>query len=435
MICPYPDCGGEVKTTNIVGHCQKCSQPIFLCRKCQGTNRAFARYCRRCKEPIVFPTIGPTEVWQPGTASHFARESRRIIVNDQFWVSPSAYRGFLWGLSLRGVVWKLSPFNPQPIPYSAIGDGFGKSAFLIRELLANANGEDWILYPYLLSISPQAVKGVNLLTKEARELAQVSSEEHILSSFEEGFVTLEADSQMIYFLKKRSVQVSLVACNLLDVGTKEFTLDEPEVVGPFKIGHRVCVYSKNIIYALEGDKIRPHALPKNFTAWVSPNDVKDIQRIGQMPFLVYRDSVYIPGRVGGDPGLLSVAFQGSSVASAPISIRGEATYTQDPTGRLILAKSGEIVVYDGSAAVVRKEDRELSGRGVPYYDEPIAIGRAKSAGGFESLRFFLDGTLADYPLANLDGFVEAMGFYCVAGAMVFAYLSHQNHIRMVVWDF
>jgi hypothetical protein len=289
--------------------------------------------------------------------------------------------------------------------------------------------------PYLLAVSPDSVQGTNLLTSEPKEFLRPSSGERILSSFVEGFVAVEAQTTMAYFLKRLEDKLCLTVLSLVTGDTENITLEETQIAGPFKLGSRIGVYSGDSLYLLENGSLRSYSFPRNFKAWTSASNFGDLHpHFGRTLHLAKEESLYIPGLLNGVPGFLFVSIQSSSPAFAPITIQGEATYTQDPTGRLLLAKSGEIVVYEGSAPVAWRKDSEISGRRIPFYDDPIAIGWARSAGGFESLRFFLSGELQDFPLASLSGFKESIGFYCLGEALVFAYLSKQDHIRMVVWD-
>jgi hypothetical protein len=340
----------------------------------------------------------------------------------------------LWCLSTKGVLWQVSPFNTHATSFELLGEGIGKSPFIIREILTRADGIDWM--PYILAANSQLVKGVNLLTKEMKVFARVPGDEHILSSFLEGFVTLEADSQTAFFLKKCHDQVCLVSCDLLSGETREYDLGEPTVAGPFRIGDQIGVYSERTLYILKNGGIQSYPLLKDFRAWIASHNVKDLQPpAGRMPVVVSEGSVYIPGVVNNVPHLLYASIRESSVEYVGIQIQGEASYTQDAEGRLLVVRDGEMVTYEGINPILALRDGELQGTGTAYYENPLAVGFSKSAGGFESIRFHWGHAVVDYPTANLDGVREgmALGFLSTAGSVIFAYLTALNQMRMVVW--
>lgn len=138
MSCPYPDCNGEIQRRGHLGHCQACYLPVFYCQGCDTENRSFARFCRRCGGKLTFPAVGLQEFLNEN-GHNFPKESRKILVDEIFWVSPIAYKGILWALSTKGNIISLTPFNSNPPVFAFLGDGFGKYPFIIREIITDPN--------------------------------------------------------------------------------------------------------------------------------------------------------------------------------------------------------------------------------------------------------------------------------------------------------
>jgi len=246
---------------------------------------------------------------------------------------------------------------------------------------------------------------------------------------------MEADERYAYFLKSGRNPTSLQVCSFTDGDTRDYEVSAPVVAGPFKVGNRVGVYSCDSIYLLRDTALEPFPFPQNFRAWTSASEIHDLQApVGKLPFLQGGNSLYIPGIASGVSGFLVVSMQERAPTFVPLPIKGRTSYSQDSAGRLVLSKDGEVVVYEGSRTVVRKEDHELSGVGAALYDAPLMIGRAKSSGGRESLRFFLNGTQEDFALARLSGFVETIGLYCLGRSLVVTCLAGQGSLLIVVWD-
>src|SRR6202008_2148214 len=125
MICPYPNCGGEIQKQGAAGHCPRCSQPAFFCPQCDSANRAFARHCRSCNgngSELRFPTTTATASWEEDFPSDFPNKSKHVEITEAFWTCPLVYRGFIWCLSMSGAVWKVLPYGrPQAISFGLLG--------------------------------------------------------------------------------------------------------------------------------------------------------------------------------------------------------------------------------------------------------------------------------------------------------------------------
>ncbi len=334
---------------------------------------------------------------------------------------------------MSGVVWKTSPYDDQSTSFALMGEGFGQSPFIVREV--GGNGQESIAVPYLIAAGTQSVKGLNLLSGEVIDIVEFADAERIFASFAERFVTVEINGQDIYFLKESQGVTTLRVQPMFAGEGKDIPLEDPVVAGPIKIGERICLYAKNTLYVLENGHIRPHQISGGFNAWVAPTDADGLHpHFGRMPVLVRGESAYIPGSRGSSPGFLFVAFQNNSLNFAFLPCNGDVSYTQDLEGRLLLARSGEITVYEHTTPRVVRRDGQLSPRGIPYYSNPLTVGSTMTPGGAHSLRFYGDAGVRDYSLATVRGFVEIVGFSSIAGAFVFMHLDDNSHLGITVWD-
>ena len=446
MPCPYAGCGGDPRTGHSLSHCDACARPILLCPKCKTPNSTFARYCRQCGEPkdrqgLDFLQSEKLELWG---ASVRVAEPRLVEVNAPFWVAPVEYREFLWCLSSRGSVYRLSLMGEEAEHVGSFGEGFGSIPFAIAEVPNDASLRDWT--PYLIAANRGTISGLNLITLETRQFLQLDRNEHVLASFKDQYVTLIADGRRVYFLKTKGTQTYLSVCDLLDGSCEDYSLGTQPVAGPFSVGRDVGVYSNSRVRVLEDGAVKDYPLPRNFEPWVSPSESGELQTpLGRMPFMSHGKSVYIPGRqveLGSGDGLSGLSIfslsNGSSTSTEFIPARDETSYWQDSESRPVIAQKGMVTVYDGGrGAVVRKKD-QIVGRGPGFHENNLTVCFAKSSGGAELLRFYRgknNDIFYEYPLvAYHPDYRLAGGFYRTASALAFVYRTAENFIRLLVWD-
>ena len=140
MKCPYPACSGEVESQASLGYRKACKLPVFSCLTCHAHNRNCSHFCRKCRGPLTFPLARSRE---PANQKKYdlAHESRRISINEPFWLRPMPYRGLLWGLSANGNLYPMSPFRDDATLFASIEFGFGKCPFVIRDIVPRSQGD------------------------------------------------------------------------------------------------------------------------------------------------------------------------------------------------------------------------------------------------------------------------------------------------------
>ena len=427
MLCPYPHCGGDVPPSRSATYCTKCGLPAFFCPRCNAPNRAFARFCRACRGTESSISFPPTHAKNLDFES-LSKRPKSFVIEDSFWTAPIAHCGSLWCLSLNGVVWKVSPVGPPPTHFATLGEDFGQAPFIIRYV---TTGKESGQIPFLFAANTRAVKSVNLLTREVKEIASVADGETILSSLAQTYSTIETYGNSLYFLKAAKGKVLIESRGLLDNSVKSYVIKDLGVVGPFRIGNRLASYSRKALQLIEKDRIVEHSFLNGFTAWVNPGEMVTVQpAAGRMPYVTTGDSVYIPGAKGSTPGLLYMPLDASG---AFIAFKEEASYSDAENGSLVVARKGRLALYRGLSAVEVSKDTELIARGPSYHHEPVTIGFAKTAGGVESLRFYYEQRMMDHPLSEFTGFQDGLRVCQVGGTVVFAYLNENNNIGMSVW--
>lgn len=429
MTCPYLNCGGTPAFHGLIGHCGRCREPVFRCLNCATSNRAFARHCRQCQSKIVCETSPLAEL----QSKDFSSESRRIEVHGSFWVRPLSRYGFLWCLSRGGEVLKVSPFGQRALSWGVLGVGFGASPFAISEM---KTGLGKPVEPFLVAASPHSIKGISLINKRVQNFYSADPNESILSNTSEQYVGVEVEDEEVYFLKVRDEKKYLGVANV--EGNREFLVEEPNVAGPIKVGSRMFVYSPKRLLVLRENTMVPLVdfEAVGFKPWTSPQETYFSPPFGRTPTLARGNTIYIPGERLGQLGLFFVSLNDTHLSFAFIPSNGESTFAQDDYDRPIIARSGEITVYEETASHSLAVDAQLIGRGQPYHRMPITIGFAKTASGVRSLRFFNNERLSDFSLIPI-GTLFDIGFFTVAGAIVFVYQGQQdigNLMRMVVWQ-
>jgi hypothetical protein len=368
-------------------------------------------------------------------------EPRLIAVDEPFWVAPVEYREYLWLLSTRGAVYRLSLAADEAEHVGSFGDGFGSIPFSIVEVPDDTGTKNWT--PYLIAANGGGVSGLNLVTLETRQFLRLAANEHILASFRDKYVTLIADGRHAYFLKTRGTQTYLSACDLLGGRCEDYPLGSQPVAGPFSVGRDVGVYSKDRVRVLENGGVKEYPLPKNFEPWLSPSESGGVQTpLGRMPFISQGRSVYIPGRHvergadDGAAGLRVFSFvNGSPPNTEFIFAREEASYSQDAEGRPVIAQSGVITVYDGGRGRVVRRGEQLVGRGPAFHENDLTLCFTRPRWGGELLSLYQGGDiLCEHPLTYYDDYRLAGGFYRTAGALTFVYRTAKDFIRLLVWD-
>lgn len=324
-----------------------------------------------------------------------------------------------------------SPYHDRSTSFALLGEGFGQSPFIVREISVNGN----IPVPYLIAASAQSVKAVHLLSGEVVDIFEAGNGERIFASFVERYVTLELNGQNIYFLKESDGVTVLREQPIFAGEGRDIPLDDGEVAGPITVGEKIFLYSKKTLFVLDGGQIQSHTISESFNPWVAPTEAESLHpHFGRMPVLVQGESAYIPGSRGRNFGFLVVTLQRKSINSAFLPCDGDISYTQDLEGRLLVASTGQITVYDHTSPRVVRRDRQLSFQEVPYHSENLTVGSTTTASNVYSLRFYCDKDVRDYSLAALPDFVEVAGFSQIASTFALLYLDEQSHLGMRVWD-
>jgi len=429
--CPYPDCAGEAKISSGVGYCPVCWQAVFECPKCQARNRAFARFCRRCKAACGFPERPPLPKG-PAMLAALARLPGEVFAEDQFWAAPASCCGYLWSVSTRGRVWRINPAGRRAEVAASLGESFGSAPFRIRSLAVE---EGKPADPHLIASNGRIVKSIDLANYQVFEWIAASEGGRLLSNMQtDGYSAVEADGEHVYALERRDSACYLLRRNVTTKGLDDFRVSDGPVGGPFRMNGRVCVYSPKSLYVLGDAGLAELPFPGAAHAILSPRDASGfLLASGMPPWRAPHDTpnVYVPGIDGSSPAYLYVNVLAHPARSTNISVPVGAACSRDVEDRLVITQTGSIGVFDGPAALPRHHDQVVP-KGAEYVEGPLTAAFVKMAGAGEKIRFYYDDKVQDAPLPEK---IDAIGFFRAGSCFVLAYFKTNNSsLGFVVWD-
>lgn len=118
--------------------------------------------------------------------------------------------------------------------------------------------------------------------------------------------------------------------------------------------------------------------------------------------------------------------------AAIIFVAGEATYTQDGTGRPVLAQESSISVLEEAGSRVAEEDDQLSAMYPALVVDGITVGMAKPSSSALRLRIYHGATRADF-LVQKERFCESVGIYGLGNSLTFCSTLKDTTIGIYSW--
>ena len=425
--CAYPGCESVIAIVGGVESCPACRQVIQFCAGCGSANRALARYCRACGAGIQFPSPSADRLIGDGRA--FTKDPTRTVIDDLFWLAPVSHGGSLLCLSIAGQVYRFSPNSRSATPVVTLGSGFGKCAFIVRDIRSGGN---W-LEPWLIAASNRELKGVSLLTGAVSHFAEAGEGEEFVANTPELYSALEADAESLYVLKRKGQVLHLSVVSLKDRSVRDFPVPSHTAAGPLRCGDTVICYSANEMFWFSGTGIRRQAFTGGFAAWTQPEASDFHVPTGRLPYMVCGRSVYIPGSMGSARVLLLQYSRGGMGESSVIRVPGECTYTQAASGQPVLALAGRIA---GLAEAVQRDirvDQQIIARRGAFSEGGLTVCFADTAGG-ERLRIFLKlPHPIDVPLGKVPGFSDCLDYSILGSCFVMSYLTDAENMGFAVW--
>lgn len=435
--CPYPDCAGEVKISSGVGvgSCAGCWQPVFECPKCQARNRAFARYCRRCKARCGFPERPPLPDG-PALLAAFAGLPGEILAKDQFWVAPVPCCGYLWSLSTRGVVWKTNPAERRSAEFAHLGEGFGHAPFCIRPLVTE---EGRPADPHLIAANGRMVKSINLANQDVCDWITAAQGSRLLSNLQtDGYLAVEADGEHVYALDRGESGCHLVRRNSVTAAEDDFFVSTGPVGGPFRLNGRVCVYSQDSLFVLGDAGLTELHFPTATQAIVYPRDARAFQLASGMPpwrTPHSRNDVYLPVLASKSPAYFYLNVLEYPGYSSSYPVPTGSAFSRDAEDRLVMTKPGSIEVFNGPIPGQSRHLDQVVPKGAEYLDGRLTAIFFRPAGAGEKIRFFYDDKSQDAALPERAEMMDPIGFFRAGASLVFAYFkTDDSSLGFAVWD-
>jgi hypothetical protein len=286
-----------------------------------------------------------------------------------------------------------------------------------------------------LAASRSALKGFGLVSRQPKEIVSLPEGEEILSDSLEDYVTVDSDPDRAYCLSRAGSEIRLTSADIQNGEIQRLPVPAGPIVGPFRSGDVVFVYSETHLYAFSDGGMRSQAFPAGFRAWTK-HAVRDLKpALGQVPYILCGRAVYIPGTSAGRNAFLLQPLKGGAGETAVIPLAeeaGEATYSADAVGQPVLSLHGRITTLVGAASREIKSDEQLSPRRPAFVNGPICAGIAETHGG-EKLRFFAAGRVYDFPVSHLPRFEECINLYGLGSAVVMAYLTDSQQLGIASW--
>jgi hypothetical protein len=163
-----------------------------------------------------------------------------------------------------------------------------------------------------------------------------------------GFPAIAFRDRTIAVLKRQQDVESLVLWRPGEP-MKSYELPEQDLTGPFAIVDRVCAYSARRFYWLDGDEVRTVDQPSDFRPVVSVNEFTPLELpVGRPPFVVADHVAFLPGRIAGRPGFLSVGWDGRAPTFRPIVTSGGESFQRAAGDALLVAGGGRVRLAERS---------------------------------------------------------------------------------------
>jgi len=432
--CPYPDCAGEVRISSGVGYCPACWQPVFECPKCGARNRAFAKFCRRCKAACGFPERAPLPEGAALLAA-LAGLPGEVLADDQFWVAPASCCGYLWSISTRGRVWRINPAERTAEIAANLGDAFGNAPFCIRALAMEKGRPP---APHLIAADGRSVRSVDLADRRVFDWIAASNGGRLLSNIQtDGYLSVEADGEHVYALERRDAGCYLLRRNVASEGLDEFFVSAGPVGGPFLLDGRVCVYSRASLFVLGDAGLVELRFLRAALAIMNPREARGFQLAsGMPPWHAPRggDYVYLPGIADQSAAYLCLNVVAHPARSTNVPVTAGAAFSRDTEDRLVMTTPGGIGVFDGPVPHTRHLE-QLVPKGAEYVDGRFTAVFVKTAGAGEKIRFYYDDKTQDAPLPAAAEKIDIIGFLRAGSCLVLAYFkTKDSSLGFAVWE-
>jgi hypothetical protein len=411
-----------------------------LCQnaKCGSANQSLALFCRRCGHPVTFPQLSAAAL-DPNSVNRAFSDSKQPVVryfSQHFECAPVVFCGFVWAISATGDVWRLTPANGQPSVLGSLGSGFGGSPLTLGHFPVH-NGTK---VPLLLAVSRETIAAWNLAAGEGPStLARANGNGRFLASLSsDGYVGVACLDDRVFALLESDGAVDLFSCRGSGGDEWRGVAAPPPIAGPLVIDRQVCCYSRDTIYWLNNEgQLTPYAVGRGIRLLPSPKDPPGFLPPGAFPWILGGRGAYLPAQMAGVFGLLFVRFGADGPTSQFVALPRGASYSQAADGRLLVCRRGQLLLFDDGGGAPQHTDPQMSASGVEYYDAPLYVYCAETAGRL-MLHVHLRGSGIELDMALPHGQGEStMTRFAAAGdAFVLPFFDQQLDkldIGVAIW--
>jgi hypothetical protein len=292
-------------------------------------------------------------------------------------------------------------------------------------------GDKWT-QPAIVALSRRGVVAVGMI--DSRELRiDLESDETAVADFTKEPCGVDGGEKEAYLLTRRNANTYLAFASLI-TGKVASRIELPEnrLAGPFRCGGYIYTYSETQLHVVATGQVRSYPFPTGFKASVETRDQILHQAFGRLPFMVKGSSFYIPGKQGGRPVFFMQKGGRGASGAAIIPVTGEATYTQDGTGRPVLAQESSISVLEDAVSRVAEQDEQLSAMYPALVVDGITVGMAEPSASALRLRIYQGGTRADF-VVQKENFRETVGVYTLGNSLTFCSTLKDTTVGIYSW--
>ena len=397
------------------------------CSRCGTLNRSLARQCRSCCGPFKYRDL--LAGVYASVVKKWPDPDKRLFTQERFWVTPVALGGWLWLLSAEGQLSRYSPFSGSLAPVVHLGEEYGRAApMACGEMPA---GDRWT-QPAIVALSQRSIVAVGMI--DSRELKiDLESDEVAVADFTKEPCGIDGGEKEAYLLTRRNGRTYLAVASLVS-GKVESRIELPEksLAGPFHCGGCVYTYSETQLHVVNAGQVCSYPFPTGFKASVETRDQTLHQAFGRLPFMVKASSFYIPGKQGGRPVFFMQRGGRGASGAAIVPVAGETTYTQDGTGRPVLAQESSISVLEDAVSRVAEQDDQLSAMYPALAVDGITVGMAEPSSSALRLRIYHGATRADF-LVQKESFRESVGVYALGNSLTFCSTLKDTTVGIYSW--
>jgi hypothetical protein len=396
-----PECAAPVSSTANSGYCPTCGQAWTRCGGCRSLVSPLWRYCPvdRVETRLFVPS---------GAVSFASKEPVRVRFDDDVRHPPIARGGYLWTVSTSSSLMRLAPGSTRPRVVRQDRPEYGKGPFAVlpgkgpRRPLVVAVGTRRIALadPGSGEVDPARPSEEKRFSVFSESLPSPTDTRDAQGKWERkhfylpsaspedpmaGYPTVAVDQHGVAVLKRRDGKDSLARWQH-GGAVEEYALPENNLTGPFTIAGRLCLYSENAFYWLDGPAIKsvpwpvdvePNARYHGFKQWV--------QLYGRPPFVALDGVAFLAALVKGLAGGVAVDWPSDQPRFRTFPVPPSTLCQAGPDDRLLLTGGGtmRLLSRSGLETKVAESSSIVSQPALVEGTTPVVCCKLSMRGGLE----------------------------------------------------